>query len=184
MLVPGLFLFSFVAGVAAAAAAQVELRLSPRSALLSRAFSAFIVFEVLLVVPVSLYFYVFHGDWTLLYVVDARSVPSALAVLLFALEVAIGVSGFAASASLVRGQRRTLSYVLAGSVSVVLVGGVALLASRMAVVGTYGQFRGGFGLRSWTETAVLPGVVAMIAVLLLGLAYLIFRIVGSSRRTA
>ncbi|MCC7540345.1 MAG: hypothetical protein IT379_29280 [Deltaproteobacteria bacterium] len=184
MLVPGLFLFSFVSGVAAAAAAQVELRLSPRSALLSRAFSAFVVFEVLLVVPVSLYFYVFHGDWTLLYVVDARHVPSALAVLLFAIEVAIGVGGFAAAAALVRGQRRTLAYVLAGAVSTVMFLGVALLSARMSVVGTYGQFRGGFGLRSWTETAVLPGVVAMLAVLLLGLAFLIVRIVASSRRTA
>lgn len=184
MLVPGLFLFSFVSGVAAAAAAQVELRLSPRSALLSRAFSAFIVYEVLLVVPVSLYFYVFHSDWTLLYVVDAQHVPSALAVLLFAVEVGFGVGGFASAAALVRAQRRTLAYVLAGSVAAVLVGGVALLGSRMAVVGTYGQFRGGFGLRNWTETAVLPGVIAMSAVLLVGLAYLIFRIVASSRRTA
>ena len=52
---------------------------------------------LLLLLPVSLYFYVFHGDWFMLYTFDVRRVPSALALFGFAVELAVGLLGFRAA---------------------------------------------------------------------------------------
>ena len=90
-----LLLLGFGVGAAAALAGAAELRVSPRPVLLSDSFGAFVAFMLLLLVPVSVYFYVFHGDWFMLYTVDVRRIPSALALLGFALELAVGLLGFA-----------------------------------------------------------------------------------------
>jgi hypothetical protein len=162
-------------GVAAALTGAHELRLSPRHALLSGSFGVLLAFLGLLVVPISVYFYVFHGDWFMLYLVDVRRVPSALALLGFVLEALLGVLGFMIGASLVRTQRSGIAHALLaltvlGAVSVVLV-----CPERLRMVGTYGQYRGGFGLTSYGGT-LLQGTVSMGVVLAAGTAFLVYRI--------
>src|SRR5437763_725749 len=89
-------------GAATALAASQELRLSPRPIVVSDSGAAYAAFLCLLLLPVSVYFYVFHGDWFLLYLVDLRRVPSALALLGFIVELALGLLGFTLCAVAVR----------------------------------------------------------------------------------
>jgi hypothetical protein len=158
-----------------------ELRLSPRHALLSSSFRAFALYLALLVLPVSLYFYVFHGDWFLLYSIDVRRIPSALALLGFAGELCFGVFGFLFGAALARAQKVTFGYVL-GLLCVPFGALVVLLwPERLRAVGTFAQYRGDFGLAPYGGALMQAGV-AMGFLLAVGAAFLLARISASRPR--
>jgi hypothetical protein len=135
-----------------------------------------------LLVPVSVYFYVFHGDWYLLYLVDVRRVPSALALLSFMGHVGLGAVGFVAGSSMVRSQRDVLAGLVAGAVTALGFGVFALARARLSVVGSYAQYHRGFGLSPVNESGVLDGGILMGIVLALGLAALLFRVHWGARR--
>lgn len=181
MPLPTIVFLLFGIGIAAALAAGSDLRLSPRPALLTRSFAAYAIFVVLVVIPISVYFYVFYGDWFLLYLVDVSKVPSALALLGFIAEAALGALGFLTGASLSRSQR-----VATGAVLALLCGvpaaAVALLApQRLGVVGSYAQFRGGFGLEPYHQGAVMQSGVVMGSLLVIGTAFLLWRLHAGGR---
>jgi hypothetical protein len=179
---PTLICVAFATGVMAAIASRTELRLSPRHAMLTNGFGAYVIFASLVLVPVSVYFYVFHGDWFLLYLFDVQRIPSAIALLGFVLEAGIGALGFGAGAALMRSQRDTIAGVMA--VVAVLIGiGVPLaMRERLAVVASFAQFEGGFGLTPFTEASLLPGAIAMSLILTTGLVLMLVRLVMSSGR--
>ena len=54
--------------------------MSPRPLPLTRSFVAYVSFACLVIAPISVYFYVFHGDWFLLYLIDVNRIPSAIAM--------------------------------------------------------------------------------------------------------
>jgi len=181
--IPTLFLLAFACGVAAAIASRKELKVSPRPALLSRGFGALALFLGLVLVPVSVYFYVFHGDWSLLYLVDVRAIPSAVALVGFVFEGLIGTAGFLTGSVLVRAQRESVAGVVAGGVVLLAAGLVFAVRDRLAVVGSFAQYRGGFGLQPFADGPVLLGGVAMGAIFAVGLAYLLVRLAFSTRRS-
>jgi hypothetical protein len=161
MPLPTFVFIAFAVGVACALAGGSELRLSPRHALLTSCFRAYALFLCLLLLPASAYFYAFHGDWFLLYVVDVR--------------------GFLLGAALARSQRTHLGYGIVGAAVVAAGAVVAVWPDRLAVVGTFAQYRGDFGLHGYGGP-LLRGGVAMGALLIGGIAYLLVRIRISMRR--
>src|SRR5690606_14460543 len=101
---------------------------------------------VLVIVPASVYFYVFHGDWFLLYFLDVSRIPSAIALVGFVLQAGLGALGFVVGAMLVRSQREVAAGVILG---VLLVAGASVFfvyGDRLAQVGNYSQFHNQFGL--------------------------------------
>ncbi|MEM9190252.1 MAG: hypothetical protein AAGF12_13795 [Myxococcota bacterium] len=182
MPLPTLVCLAFASGVAAALASRAELRVSPRPALLTRSFGAYALFAMLLLVPVSAYFYIFHGDWFLLYVIDVRRIPSAIALIGFLFEAVIGAAGFFLAAQLVRGGRDIAASVFLGVA--LLAGAVVLFIApdRLSKVGSFAEFRGGFGLTEFGTGPLLQGTIAMGSLLLLGLIFLLYRLHASGRR--
>lgn len=182
MPLPTIVCVAFATGVFAALAGRAELRVSPRPPLLSRSFGAFMVFCCALLVPAGVYFYLFHGDWFLLYTVDVREVPSAVALVGFVIQALLGAAGFAAGAALVRAQRETLGGLLA--FFVLLVAGLVpvFVSDRLGVVGSFAQFEGGFGLAEYGHGALFQGTLLMGALIFLGFAYLMVRLHVSGRR--
>ena len=177
------FLFLAIGmGAATALSAAHELRLSPRPILVSDSGAAFAAFLVLLLLPSSVYFYVFHGDWFMLYLVDVRRVPSALAMLGFLSQLVLGLLAFGLSALLVRNQRHAwvisvLSACVAGSIAV-----LAMCPDRLRVVGTFRQYHGAFGLVPYGG-ALLQGALAMGGLLTVGAVFLLLRIRRGQPRT-
>jgi hypothetical protein len=173
--------FVFGVGVATALAAGTELRLSPRHAMLTHSFKTYALFVVLLVLPTAAYFYVFHGDWFLLYVLDAGRIPSAVALLAFLALCAIAVAGFSLGAALARNQRTNAGHALVGVSFALALAVVLVWHKRLSLVGTFAQYRGDFGLQSYGG-ALLHGGLATGAILLLGTTYLLVRIRLARRR--
>jgi len=181
--IPILALLTIAIGAAAAYAARYELRSSPRSVVLTRGFQAYLIFAALVLGPLSTYFYYFHGDWSLLYSIDTESIPSAVALVVIALQVAAGAGVYFLAAAALRAHRdgRALALVATG----LLGAAVMYLAgrSRMVVVGTYAQYHGDFGLQPYEETSVLMGGIVMGMLLTLSTATLLGRIYWAARST-
>lgn len=182
MPLPTLVLIGFASGIGAAIAARAELHESPHPAFLTRPFWAWALFAGLVLIPISAYFYVFHGDWFLLYRVDVAAIPSAIALLLFAAEGAVGALGFLAGASLVRTKKTDLAAAFLALVCVLALAPIVYFRRELEVVGTHRQFHRGYGLTSFSETALYPGSFFMAIVLLAGLGFLVTRLELSSRR--
>lgn len=179
---PTLICLAFATGIVSALAGRVELRVSPRPALLTRSFMAYVVFTAFVLVPIAVYFYVFHGDWFLLYTVDVAQIPSALALVGFVVLAMIGAAGFMLGSAMVRGQRDTLGMLL---VAISLVGavGIGVIArDRLAVVGTFAQYEGRFGLEDFSEGPLVQSAGLMGGILLVGIIALVARLHMSGRR--
>lgn len=181
MPLPPLVILAVVSGLAAAVAGRYELRQSPRPIPLTRAAMAYTSFAVLVVVPVSVYFYVFHGDWFLLYTLDVDRIPSAIALVGFVAEAGLGGLGFLLGAVLVRNQRETIVGVLIGVLVIGAAVVTAMYLDRLAQVGTYAQFHGQFGLTAFEDGPLLTGGLTMGALTTVGLAFLLVRLWRSSR---
>lgn len=175
MPLPTLVFVAFGVGVASALLGGSELRDSPRHAILTGSFKAYAMFLALVVLPASVYFYVFHGDWFVLYAFDVRRVPSALALLGFVVELGLGVSGFALGSMLARTQRTSLGFITVGASLIAAGASIVTFRERLAVVGTFAQYRGDFGLRPYGGPLMQAGLIMGLA-LLYGAAYLLVRI--------
>jgi hypothetical protein len=179
---PSLLCFVFAAGIAIALAGRSEIRVSPRPVLLTSSATALLLYASLLVVPVGVYFYVLHGDWFLVYMVDVQRVPSALALIGFLLLVGVGLVGFACAAALARAQRDAISGALL-AVAMVASAAVALvLRERLSVVGTHAQFTRGFGLTDFSAGPVQPSAWLMGSILVLGLMGTVARVIWGRGR--
>ena len=181
MPLPPLVAFALLTVLAAALADRHELRMSPRPILLTRGFAAYLSYALLVVVPISVYFYVFHGDWFLLYAFDVTRIPSAVALIGFLAQACIGVLGFLGGAILVRAQREVVVAVLTGVVFVAGATVVIVYLDRIAQVGNYDEFHRQFGLTSYEEGPLLTGGLAMGGIAVTGLAFLLTRLWMSNR---
>jgi hypothetical protein len=95
--------------------------------------------------PVCAYFLAFAGDWSIAYLADSRSIPSALLLLLVGLDAASVVFGFSVGRrSLGRRSLRAVTALIGVPLGAALVF-VVLFYGRLRIDGTYLQVRGDFG---------------------------------------
>ena len=162
--------------------ARVELRGSPNRVIAMPAFHAYLTYVALVLLPGSLYLYLFHGDWYLLYLLDTARIPSALVVLGVLAHAGIGALGFLLAAACIRRQREPWAGAAAGIAVSVAVAALSFTHERLAVVGTYVQFRGDFGLRPFGGE-LLQGVVCITFCALLGLGVTAYQLGWTRRRS-
>jgi hypothetical protein len=152
-------LFAFAIGAAFAWLAAPELGSDEGPVALSRPFAIVAAFAALVWAPVVGYFVAFHGDWSYLYVVPWRRVPSAVDLLLSVLAGVTVVAGFVAAAGPVR--RRHFGAVVAMVTGPATVGVIGLTAAahRLAVSATYAQYHGDFGVEPIGASLLGKGVL-------------------------
>lgn len=177
---PTFVFVAFGVGVASALLGGSELRETPRHPALTGSFKAFALFLVLVLLPASVYFYIFHGDWFLLYAIDVRRVPSAIALFGFVVELGLGVGGFSLGAMFARTQRTSLGFATAGAAIIAAITSIVLFRERLSMVGTFAQYRGDFGLRPYGGPLMQAGLIMGLA-LVYGAAYLLVRIRMAAR---
>ena len=130
---------------------------------------------LLLLVPVSVYFYLFHGDWFMLYTIDVHTIPSGLVLFGFAAEAGLGLLGFFCAAVFVRSARMSWALALIAACAIAAVGVVFIVPERLRVMGSFRQYWGGFGLEPYGG-ALFQGAITMGAFLIFGTVYLLIRI--------
>jgi hypothetical protein len=171
MPVPFAQLFGLALGAALAWIAAPELGSSDAPIVASRPFAIVVAFAGFVWVPVVGYFAAFHGDWSYLYLVPWRRVPSAVDLGLVVLAGGAVVGGFCAAVGSVR-KRTFLPVVLLVAVpSALAVGALIFAAHRLSLSGTYAQYHGDFGTEPIGESLLGRGVLLMGGVLVVGVAW-------------
>jgi hypothetical protein len=164
-------LIGIVLGAALAWVAAPELAQDDGPVVASRSFAIVAAFAGFIWLPVVGYFVAFHGDWSYLYVVAWRRVPSAIDLGLVLLAGATVVGSFWLAAEPVRKRRFAPVVAMIVGPTILAVAGLTLSARRLAVSGTYAQFHGDFGTASISSSPLGKGVLLMGIVLALGLAW-------------
>ncbi len=181
---PTVLFLALLTGLSTALAGRIEIKNSPRPVLLTQASFAYLLFDVLVLVPASAYFYVAHGDWFLVYLGDVRAIPSALALVGFGVVAALGAGGFALGGWLLRSHRDAVALSLVGLVAVFGAGTTVALGERLGQVGSQAQYLGHFGLVPFREAPTFAGALAMGTLLAAGFVALLLRVRSGSRRAA
>jgi hypothetical protein len=164
-------LLGLALGAAFAWVSAQELSRSEGPIVASRAFAIVAAFAALVWVPVLGYFVAFHGDWSYLYMVPWRRVPSAVDLGLVLVAALAVLAGFAFSVQPIR--KRHFGPVVGAIVApgALLVAGLTLTSRRLAVSGTYAQFQGDFGTQPIGSSPLGKGVLFMGAVLVAAVAW-------------
>jgi hypothetical protein len=103
------------------------------------------LYGALVYAPACAYFLIFAGDWSLAYVIDSRTIPSAAGLALALLDAAAVPLGLLAARRAL-GRRSSRAPMLLGVVPAVLAVGLILaLFPRLRVEGTFHQVRSDFG---------------------------------------
>ena len=155
----------FLLGLGLAWAASGELAKDDGPLVASRPFAIAAAFSALVFTPIVGYFVAFHGDWSYLYAVRWREVPSAVD---FALVLASGGTvavGFFVATPLVRKKKLGALATTAAAIGAVGLALLALNVHRLSLNGTYAQVHGGFGTEPLAASALGRGVLFMLLVL-------------------
>jgi len=144
--------------------------------------SAYACFELILLLPVTIYFYVFHGDWFLTYFISSGEIPSAVALVGFLIQIGLGAVGFWLGLRLVRSEQRSLGWMCGGVVCALLLAIFWMIQRRVRWVGSYEQYQGKYGLVFFGENAGLVwGAVILGLLLVVGYGYLILHLIRIRR---
>ncbi|NUQ75932.1 MAG: hypothetical protein HUU21_20520 [Polyangiaceae bacterium] len=128
------------------------------------------LFAALVFAPVCAYFLAFAGDWSLAYLADSRSIPSALLLLLVVLDAASVVFGFSIGRrSTGRRRTRTVAALIALPLGAALIF-IVVLFGRLRIDGTYHQVRGDFGTQPVAGGPLGYALVWMLGLLAAGFA--------------
>ncbi|MGD0675739.1 MAG: hypothetical protein ABSC94_10000 [Polyangiaceae bacterium] len=171
MPVPFAHLGGFALGAALAWVAAPELASSESPVVASRSFAIVLTFALAIWVPIVGYFVAFHGDWSYLYLVPWRRVPSAVDLGLVLLAGAAVLGGFVCAVPAVRKRRFAPVVGLVAIPGGLAVGGLSVVARRLALSGTYSQFHGDFGTVPIAASLLGRGVLFMGVVLVLGITW-------------
>jgi hypothetical protein len=164
-------LIGLALGVAFAWFARTELSRADARLLETRGLRIVIGFAALVFAPVAAYFALFHGDWAYLYLVAWRRVPSAVDLALVAAAGASVVGGFAAAAPFARAGKLPVLGGLFGAPLVLFLLLVMAFQKRLGTSASYAQFHGNFGAEPITQTELGRGILWMLAILSIGVAW-------------
>ena len=175
MTIPGFIIVNLLVGSSVAYSAHLQIRTMQRPVSYNRYFNALLLLEALVVIPAGIYFSAFYPDWSWMYLVDTRGLPtgtSVMAILAYPVAAALGylVGYFAA--------RSASDWVTAVFILFVLLsfGGLLVMSGdKLAVLGTYEQYHRNVGLKAFAESSLLPSTA--LAWLCIGVSwgYLLYR---------
>lgn len=164
-------LLGFALGVAFAWIARAEIARADAPLYESRSLRVVLGFAAMVYGPVVGYFAAFHGDWSYLYLVPWRRVPSAFDLALVALAGAAVIGGFVAGAPLARARKIGPLGALFATPVVLLLLAMLALQRRLGTSGTFAQFQGGFGTEAISRTGLGRALLSMLVVLAIGVGW-------------
>jgi hypothetical protein len=131
-------------GVAFAQCARERVRADGPFA--APAFLLVLSFVGVVLLPVTLYLYVAHADWTWMYMVDPADVPGLALVPILVLHGGAVVGGWYLGTTLLRAGKQQVVWGLLGGGGVTVVALVFALRDRLFTYGTHRDFHAGTAL--------------------------------------
>ncbi len=175
-----LLLIAFATGALAAYSGRDEVRLSADPVWRMESFLGFGLFVGFVLLPATVYFYAFHGDWFLFYLVDSGRAPWLWGLLVALLLVGSAWAGFQLGAAACRASRDIAArrLTIGALLFALLVWPVAW--ERLSVVGTYRQYTRDYGLTGFFSSPAFYSGIAILLIMALALGWLVY---GIDRQT-
>jgi len=174
-------LISVATGALSAHAGRDELRHSADPLWRMEGFLAYALFVALVLVPTAIYFYVFHADWFLFYVIDTGRAPWLWGLVAVSLVLGAAALGFLLGAALCRESRDRLVRRFSAGVIVLALASWPSIWRRLSVVGSYRQFVRDYGLTAFFSSPSFYSGVVTGLLLLAAFVWLVFRIDRQTR---
>jgi hypothetical protein len=140
------------------------------------AFLAYALFVGFVLLPTVTYFYVFHGDWFLLYWVDTGRAPWVWGLLAILFLLGGSSLSFWLGATLCRASRDEAVRRIAVGAIFIAVAVWPLGWDRLSVVGSYRQFTRDYGLIAFFASPAFYSGLAMLVILGVAFGSLVYRI--------
>jgi hypothetical protein len=128
------------------------------------------LFGTLIFAPACAYFLIFTSDWAHFYLVDSRSVPSALDLLLVVLDAAIVPVGFITARRAGRRRAYRALGAFGGVPAVTALALVLIFFPKLGIEGTFHQVRSNFGTQPVAGGRLGYAILWMNAMLVTGFA--------------
>lgn len=151
--------FALLVGMSLAWLARFELARSEVPLVLARPFLISVGLAFLVYGPVVGYFVTMHGDWSYLYLVRFRQIPSAVDLVLILVAAAHIPIGFALASPWAIAKRGPALLKLGAVIGALVVVVCIMVSRRLLVSASYVQFHGGFGIAPLGKTALGRGVL-------------------------
>lgn len=144
-------------------------------------FLGYALFVAFVLLPATIYFYAFHGDWFLFYWVDSGRAPWLWGLLATVLLLGTAWVGFQLGAVFCRASRDKAARRLTIGALVLALAVWPLAWERLSVVGTYRQFTREYGLTTFFVSPAFYAGIAISLIMALAFGWLVY---GIDRQTS
>ncbi|MBN2714925.1 MAG: hypothetical protein JXX14_03655 [Deltaproteobacteria bacterium] len=159
MTIPGLIIVNMLVGASVAWAARVQIRSLQRPVFSSRYFLALMMLEVMIFLPVGMYYTGFYPDWSWMYLVDTRNMQVGLTLMSLITYPVAATMGYLVGYFSARGNSDWVSVMFVMFLGLGLVGLFAVGFNKFTHLGTFDQYQNNVNLKDWTSTSLFPSII-------------------------
>lgn len=175
MTIPALIVINLLVGASVAFSARIQIRSLQRPVFATRYFSALMLLEGMILLPVGVYFYAFYPDWSWMYMVDSTQVSPAVEVMTMLVYPVSGTMGYLVGYYSAKGGSDWVTILFMCFIGVGLFGLFVVAFDKISLLGTYAQYQRGVSLKSFVSTSMLPSTLLAVAGVGTCWCYLILR---------
>lgn len=175
MTIPGLIIVNMLVGASVAWAARIQIRSLQRPVFQSRYFTALLMLELLIFLPVGIYYNGFYPDWSWMYLVDTRNIPAGLTAMALFLYPVSACMGYLVGYFSARGNSDWVSMMFLMFLGLGLIGLFIVGFDKFTHLGTFDQYHNNVNLKRWTTTSLFPSVLVTWPGVVVSWGYILFR---------
>lgn len=175
MTIPALIIISALVGSSVAYAARIQIRTLQRTAFTTRYFSALMLFEGMILIPIGAYFYSFYPDWSWMYLLESATLSGGIGVMTMVGYPVAAALGYLVGYYSARASSDWVTIMFIIFMFIGLVGLIAVAKNKLYWVGTYEQYHRAAGLKTLTSTSLFPSMLLALSGLGVCWTYLVYR---------
>ena len=131
---------------------------------------------LLVFMPIVTAFTALHGDWSYLYLLPEKSIPSAVDLVFVLAATGSVIAGTSTAAWALRSRRENVLMIALSAPAILLLVVLAVASRRLATAASYAQYHGGYGTLPIGRSHLGRSVLASWVVLSLGLSWAAYRL--------
>ncbi len=159
MTIPALIVINLLVGASVAFSARIQIRTLQRPVFTTRYFSALMILEAMILLPVGIYFYAFYPDWSWMYMVDSTQVLAPVEIMAMAAYPISGAMGYLVGYYSAKGGSDWVTILFMCFMGLGLFGLFIAAYDKVSLLGTYDQFHRDVGLKGFASTSMLSSTL-------------------------
>lgn len=159
MTIPGLIIVNMLVGATVAYCAKVQIKSLQRPVFYNRYFTALLMLEIIIFLPVGMYFNGFYPDWSWMYMVDTRSIPVGVGAMALAAYPMAAAMGYLVGYFSTKGNSDWVSIMFILFLVFGLIGLFIVGFNKFVHLGTFDQYHNNVNLKNWKNTSLFPSII-------------------------